>query len=208
LSLAAVRDLRDVRSSAGPDELAGQCCIGRSVRVTERADENDRLSDGHRELAEGCACPVAGGDIDGEFIMTAAEILDERVPGRDDPRGPVALQAAHRPEPGFQPPVISLDRIVRITLDYMQCRGDQLVEDPRIGRDPVGGDLGRDRARSQRRLSSRDLSREPGSVRANHVGPGQLRRIPPVVQPYVGAGRRHPGRCSRRLVGRRSPGRP
>jgi hypothetical protein len=46
LSLAAVRDLRDVRSSAGPDELAGQCCIGRSVRVTERADENDRLSDG------------------------------------------------------------------------------------------------------------------------------------------------------------------
>jgi hypothetical protein len=39
----------------------GQCCVGRSVRMTERADENDRLSDGRRELVECCADPVAGG---------------------------------------------------------------------------------------------------------------------------------------------------
>jgi hypothetical protein len=90
--------------------------------------------DGHRELVEGCMDAVAGGDIDGEFIMTAAKILDEGVTGGQNPRGPVALQAAHRPQPGLQPPVISLNRIIRVPLNCMQCRGDQLVEDPRIGR--------------------------------------------------------------------------
>jgi hypothetical protein len=88
--------------------------------------------------------PVPGGNIGSEFIMTAAEILDEGVLGGQNPRGPVALQAAHRPEPGFQPPMISLDRIVRIALDGMQRRGDQLIQDPRVGRGPVGGDLGWD----------------------------------------------------------------
>jgi transposase len=39
--------------------------------------------------------------------MAAAQILDERVPGGDDPRGPAAFQAAHRPQPGLQPPVIT-----------------------------------------------------------------------------------------------------
>jgi hypothetical protein len=37
-------------------------------------------SDGHRELVEGCAEPVAGGDIGGEFIVAAVKILDERCP--------------------------------------------------------------------------------------------------------------------------------
>jgi hypothetical protein len=49
--------------------------------MTERADENDRLSDGHRELVECCADPVAGGDVGGEFVVAAAEILDEGMPG-------------------------------------------------------------------------------------------------------------------------------
>jgi hypothetical protein len=31
--------------------------------MTERADENAQLSDGHRELVEYCADPVAGGDV-------------------------------------------------------------------------------------------------------------------------------------------------
>jgi hypothetical protein len=105
----------------------------------------DRLSDGHRELVESCRDPVAGGDVDGEFVVAAAEILDERVPGSQDPRGPVALQSAHRPQPRFQPPVICFDRVIRVTLGGMQRRGDQLIQDARIGRGPVGGDLGRDR---------------------------------------------------------------
>ena len=88
--------------------------------MTERAYENDRLSDGHRELVECCADPVAGGDVGGVFIVAAAQILDEGMPGGQGPRGPVAFQAAHRPEAGFQPPVICFDRVVRIALDGMQ----------------------------------------------------------------------------------------
>jgi hypothetical protein len=61
--------------------LTGSVPFGRSARMTERADENDRLSDGHRELVECCADPVAGGDVGGEFVVAAAEILDEGMPG-------------------------------------------------------------------------------------------------------------------------------
>ena len=59
-------------------------------------------------------------DVGGEFIVAAAEILHERVTGGQDPCGPVALQAAHRPQPRFQPAVISLDRVVRVSLDGVQ----------------------------------------------------------------------------------------
>ena len=68
-------------------------------------------SDGHRELVEGFAEPVAGGDIGGEFVVAAVQILDERVPGGENTRGAVAFQAVHRPKPGFQPAVIGLDRM-------------------------------------------------------------------------------------------------
>ena len=60
--------------------------------MAERADENDRLSDGHRELVECCADPVAGGDVGGEFVVAAAEVLDEGMPGGQGPRGPVAFR--------------------------------------------------------------------------------------------------------------------
>ena len=61
-----------------------------------------------------------GRDVGREFIVAAAQVLDERVPGADDPRGPAALQSAHRPQPRFQPSVIYLDPVVRVPLDGMQ----------------------------------------------------------------------------------------
>jgi hypothetical protein len=64
-----------------------QWCVGRSTRMTERADENDRRSDGRRKLVEGCAEQVAGGDVGGEFVVAAAEILHEGVIGGQDPPG-------------------------------------------------------------------------------------------------------------------------
>jgi hypothetical protein len=38
-----------------------------------------RLSNGRCELLEGCLDAVAGGDVGGEFIVAAAQILDERL---------------------------------------------------------------------------------------------------------------------------------
>jgi hypothetical protein len=64
--------------------------------------------------------------------VAAAEILHEGMTGSQDPRGAVALQAAHRPEPGFQPPVICFDRVTRVLLNGVQRRGDQVIKDPRV----------------------------------------------------------------------------
>jgi hypothetical protein len=50
--------------------------------------------------------------------------------------GPSSRESAHRPQQGLQPPMISLDRVVGVLLDGVQGRGDQLIEDPRIGRGP------------------------------------------------------------------------
>jgi Homeodomain-like domain len=76
---------------------------------------------------------------------------------------------------GFQPPVIGLERVVRVALDGVQSRGDQLAENPRIGRGPVGGDLARDRARAQRPGEEP----RPGTFTyvssANHRSPGARR---------------------------------
>jgi hypothetical protein len=62
----------------------------------------------------------------------------------------VALHATHRPEPGFEPSVVCLDRTIRVLLNGVQGRGDQLVEDPRVDGCAVGRDFDRDRAGPQR----------------------------------------------------------
>src|SRR5450755_4146145 len=97
-------------------------CAGRSALTGMTG-----WSDCRRELVEGFVEPVAGEGAGGEFVVAAADVLDEGVTGGEDPRGPGALESAHGPEPGFEPPVIGLDRVVRVPLDCMQGRGDQLV---------------------------------------------------------------------------------
>jgi len=138
----------DYRSAGKPVVAVLRWPIGAQIGAWYRGLTS--WSDDHREMVEGCAQPVLGGDIGGEFIVTAAEVLDERVPGGQDPRGLVAFQAAHRPQPRLQPAMAGLDGVVRVALDGMQRRGDQLAQDPRTGRGTAGGDLGRDRARAQR----------------------------------------------------------
>jgi hypothetical protein len=72
------------------------------------------------------------------------------VTGGENPRGAVALQASYGAQPGLQPPVICLNRVVRILLHGVQGRGDQLIEHPRVDGRTVGRDLDRDRGRPQR----------------------------------------------------------
>lgn len=79
----------------------------------------------------------------------AAEVLHEGMAGGEDPRGAVTLQAAHRLQPCFQPPVACLGRVVRMLLNGVRSRGNQLIEDPRVNRGAIGGDPGRDRAGAQ-----------------------------------------------------------
>ncbi len=48
--------------------------------------------------------------FDGEFVVSAADVLD--MSGADHLGGAETFQAAHRPEPGFQPTVIGFGRVV------------------------------------------------------------------------------------------------
>ena len=76
---------------------------------------------------------MAGGGVGSEFIVAAAEVLHKPMSGCQHPRGPVAFDSAHRPQPRFQPPVIGLDRVIRLALHGVQGRGDQLAANPRVG---------------------------------------------------------------------------
>jgi hypothetical protein len=107
-------------------------------------------SDGEREVVGGDAEPVAVGRVDGDVVVAAANVLHEGVAGGEDPCGAVTFQSAHRPEPGFQPSVVRLNRIVRVLLDCVPRRGDQLVHHARVDRRAISGDLDRDGAGAQR----------------------------------------------------------
>lgn len=107
-------------------------------------------SDDEGKVVEDDAKPVAVWGLGGDVVVAAAEILHEGMTWGEDPRGAMPLQPAHRPQPSFQPPVVCLDGVIRVTLDGVQRRGNQFVEHPRVGRGAVGGYLGRDDADTQR----------------------------------------------------------
>jgi len=69
------------------------------------------------------AGPLVRVVVDGEFVVAAAEVLQERVTGRDSLQGPGAFESAHRPQPGFESSVVGFDRVVRVLLG--ECRAEQ-----------------------------------------------------------------------------------
>jgi len=112
------------------DLSQGHCCVT-PYRTASEHDPDDALdSDGEREVPECHTEPMPAGDFGSDVVVAAAEILHEGMTGGEDPRGAVTLQSPHRPQPGLQPPVVSLDRVVRVLLHDVQRRGDQLIEHP------------------------------------------------------------------------------
>src|SRR6266851_2028204 len=106
-------------------------------------------------------------DLGGNVVVSAAQILNGGRRRWSALSGDV--HSAHRTEPGLQPSVICFDRVVRVLLDDVQRRRDQLVEDPRINGRAVGRDLYWDRARAQcpgeeaprrRQVTSRTVERQ------------------------------------------------
>jgi hypothetical protein len=78
---------------------------------------SDRLG----EVGERRGDPQYGWDVDTEFVVAAAEVLDERVSCDDHLCGGIGGQPAHRAEPVFQPTVVGLDRIVN-RYERRRCR--------------------------------------------------------------------------------------
>jgi hypothetical protein len=75
--------------------------------------------------------------------MAAAQVLHECVPGRDDAQRGDRFQPAHRAKPRFEPTVVGFHRVIRVLLKEVPSAGQQIVDNPRVNRRSVGGDLHR-----------------------------------------------------------------
>ena len=87
--------------------------------------------------------PAAGLGIEAEFVVSTAQVLNERMPATDNLGGADALQAAHRSRSSLQPAVICFNRVVGVLLHDVPRLGHELVEHTRVRRGPIGGHLGR-----------------------------------------------------------------
>jgi hypothetical protein len=68
-------------------ELDRHCCVAPSLTRSGHDHLNPpRGSDGSCEVVEGDAEPVAGGDVGGDVVVAAAQVLHERVADSEDPR--------------------------------------------------------------------------------------------------------------------------
>jgi hypothetical protein len=61
------------------------CCFVRSGSSLDALWWSSRSSDGSSQLGEGCHHPQCRGFLDPEFVVTAAEVLDERMSCADHP---------------------------------------------------------------------------------------------------------------------------
>ena len=113
--------------------LSGLCCIGRGSCGGRCCVELDGAaaapavvrfcSDGSGEFVErGRDTPMRSG-FDAEFVVTAPDVLHERVTADDHPGGVVAFESAHRSEPRFEAAVVGFDPIVRILLGVVKRGG-------------------------------------------------------------------------------------
>ena len=50
--------------------------------------------------------------IHAELVVATSEVLDEGVSGADHPGGAKLFEAAHRPQPGLESPIICFDRVI------------------------------------------------------------------------------------------------
>ncbi len=93
------------------------------------------------ELLERGGDPQRRGRVDSKFVVAATQVLDEGVPADDNPYAPVGPQPAHRSQPGLEPAVVALDAVVGVLLGVVERVREQLVDDVRERRRPVGCDL-------------------------------------------------------------------
>ena len=62
-------------------------------------------------------------DVECEFVVATAEVLDEGVSVGDHRCQSEAFEAAHRAEPGPQPAVVGFDAVVGVLLRYVWACG-------------------------------------------------------------------------------------
>lgn len=90
-----------------------QCCVSRSVR--DGGSEMKAMtngSDGHRELVEGLAEPLTGGDVSSDLVVAAEDALDEGVTGARIRAGRRRSSPRIGPSRALQASMIGFDRVL------------------------------------------------------------------------------------------------
>ena len=116
------------------------CCVGGKrvwlIGVVPR-------SDGEGEFGKGRWEAMLWVEFHAEFVVAAADVLDECVSGTDHAGRAEPFEATHWPQSGLESSMIGLDRIISVLLHNMARGRQQLIEHPRVGRCPVGAQLAR-----------------------------------------------------------------
>jgi hypothetical protein len=60
--------------------------------------------------------------LNGQLVVSAPKVLDEPMPGDDDPGATVLLESSHRSQARLQPAVIRLDPVVGVPVGAVPCR--------------------------------------------------------------------------------------
>jgi hypothetical protein len=66
--------------------------------------------------------------LDGQFVVSTANVLDEGVPGQDHSGATIVLETAHRSKPRLQPAMVALDPVVAIPIGAMPASWHQLLQ--------------------------------------------------------------------------------
>ena len=56
--------------------------------------------------------PILHGQVGGDLVVAAAQVLHEGLPGGDGARRRETFESAHRPQPGFKSTVVGFDDVV------------------------------------------------------------------------------------------------
>src|SRR4051794_28685910 len=83
-----------------------RCSVSEDAEATTSAAV---ASDGWREFVECGGQPEHRCGVDGELVVVAAEVLNERVASDHHARSLVGLESAHGPEPCLQPAMVAFD---------------------------------------------------------------------------------------------------
>jgi hypothetical protein len=74
-------------------------------------------SDSACKVIECYARSAGAGEVRGDVVVAAAQVLHEGVPRSEDAGRAVAFQASLRPQPCVQPSVVCFNRIVRMPVN-------------------------------------------------------------------------------------------
>ena len=121
--------------------LVGRRCVGSDQSAAPPEASGGRRSGCFCQLVEGCCDAESGAGVNAKSVVAASEVLHEGVTSDDHTGRSVGLQAAHRSEPGLEPPVVVLDAIVGVLSGVMMRGRDQVADRPGQHSRLVGGHL-------------------------------------------------------------------